>query len=150
MGKFESAEFEKKIYTKIREYGLEQNITFLGVLTGTKKFQAYGSSDIFCFPSFFEAESFPVVLLEASCFGLPIVSTWWRGIPSIVTDNENGYLVPIKSEGRVAEKLQVLVADASLREEMGKKSRGLYVKKYTLEKFYQTIEKTLATLGKMN
>jgi glycosyltransferase involved in cell wall biosynthesis len=48
---------------------------------------------VFCFPSFFNSEAFPVVLLEALACGLPIVSTRWRGIPSIVDDGECGLLV---------------------------------------------------------
>lgn len=146
MGKFESVEFEAEVQRKITEYGLEKNITFLGVLTGDKKFETYRNSDIFCFPTFFEAESFPVVLLEASCFSLPVISTKWRGVPSIVSEGENGYLVSIKDEIKVADKLQLLIENPELREQMGRRGRQLYLEKYTLKEFHTNIEHCLSSI----
>ena len=124
---------------------MERTVTFLGVLIGDDKYSNYSKNDVFCFPSFYESESFPVVLLEASSFALPIVSTWWRGIPSIVTDGDNGFLVPVKDAHSVAEKLEILINDRAARAKMGARSRQLYVENYTLEKFHKNIETALCT-----
>ena len=146
MGKFESIEFEKKVKDRIVEYKLDKFITFLGVLTGAKKNEAYMNSDVFCFPSFFEAENFPVVLLEASSFSLPIVSTQWRGIPSIVVHDVSGFLAPIKDHSAIAGYLELLISDLELRTRMSAKGRERYLKKWTMAKFYENIENALSSI----
>lgn len=146
MGKFESVEFEEKVKNEIREWTLEEQVIFLGVLTGARKYEAYLTSDVFCFPSFFEAESFPVVLLEASSFSLPIVSTLWRGIPSIVADGVTGFLTPIKDPAAISEKLELLIGDSELRRGMGAKGREKYLKELTMDKFYGNIENALSSI----
>jgi glycosyltransferase involved in cell wall biosynthesis len=143
MGKFESAQFERSTRNFVAENNLSSFVQFLGVKTGQEKFKEYWQSDIFCFPSFYTSESFPVVLLEASSFGLPLVSTLWRGIPSIVIEGDNGFLVPIKDEVLLARRLEALLNDDEQRKAMGKRSRQLYVENYTLDKFYQSIESAL-------
>jgi glycosyltransferase involved in cell wall biosynthesis len=143
MGKFESPEFENSVRNFVAANSLSGVAEFLGVKTGDDKFREYWQSDVFCFPSFYTSESFPVVLLEASSFGLPLVSTWWRGIPSIVIDGDNGYLVPIKDEVLLATRLEALLTDDQQRKKMGERSRQLYIEKYALDKFYRNIEKAL-------
>lgn len=146
MGKFESMEFEKRVREKVILYDLQNEVTFLGVLTGEAKFNVYAKADIFCFPTYFEAESFPVVLLEASSFALPIVSSQWRGVPSLVDDDKNGFLCPIKDYNYVAQKLKLLIEDPILRKKMGEHSRDNYLNKYSLNRFYENMEEALATI----
>jgi glycosyltransferase involved in cell wall biosynthesis len=148
MGKFESVQFEKSIQNLVEDKNISGLVQFLGVKTGRDKFQEYWQSDIFCFPSFYESESFPVVLLEASSFELPVVSTRWRGIPSIVIDEDNGFLVPIMDEKSLAVRLEVLLKNEQLRRRMGERGRQLYLEKYTLEKFYNNIEHALSSTRK--
>lgn len=149
VGEFKSAEYEKVVKDGVVELGLESNIIFTGVLVGREKFEVYHTSDIFFFPSFYESESFPVVLLEACCFALPIVSTYWRGIPSIVEDGENGYLAPVREDHTFAERLMTLINDDDLRSRMGNSARKIYEKKYTVEKFFDNMETALSELAAM-
>lgn len=141
LGKFESNDFEQKVRGRVSSLQLDKTITFLGVKSGQEKFEVYAQADIFCFPTYFEAESFPVVLLEALSFGLPVVSTKWRGIPTMVRDNENGMLTDIKNPHATAEKLEMLIKDATLRTRLGKNGRDLYAKNFSIEKFHENLEK---------
>lgn len=141
MGRFHSAEFEKAVNEKVVSLGLASYVTFLGVKTGNDKWQTFSKADIFCFPSFFEAETFGLVVLEAMQFELPVVATRWRGIPSLVHENETGYLVPIKDAEAVAAKLRLLLEDEEKRKMMGKRGREIYLQEFTLEKWYERIEK---------
>ena len=141
MGRFHSAEFEKKAKEKIATFGISSYVELLGVKSGDDKWKAFGRADIFCFPSFFEAETFGLVVLEAMQFQLPVVSTHWRGIPSLVQDGKTGYLVPIKNAEAVAAKLRLLLEDESKRKIMGKKGRELFLKEFMIDKWYCRMEK---------
>lgn len=139
VGVFDSKEFRKKVTSFVNEHNLP--VITHGVLHGREKFIAYRNADIFCFPSYYEVETFGLVLLEAMQFELPIVATYWRGIPDVVVDGENGYLVPIKNSEALTEKLKLLIGDHELREKMGRRGRQLFLEKYSLEKHITEMEK---------
>lgn len=136
MGKFESSEFEQKVKDYIKKHKLDNHITFLGVLSGGSKFSAFQRADIFCFPTFFESETFGVVLLEAMQFSLPVVATTWRGIPSIVKNKVNGFLIDPKNADELAKRLELLILDPSLRLRMGNEGRKIFLSKFTLKEFH--------------
>ncbi|MCB0778125.1 MAG: glycosyltransferase, partial [Flavobacteriales bacterium] len=109
-------------------------------------FRHFAACDIFCFPSHFEAESFGLVLVEAMQFARPVVSTHWRGIPSVVSDGVNGYLVPVEDPGAVAGRLGVLADSPELRRRMGEEGRRIFEQRFTLERFQRNMEDALAGL----
>ena len=145
LGKFESEKFEFTVKALVKKLHLDSEVTFWGVVTGDQKFAVYASSDMFCFPTYYETESFPVVLLEALSFGLPVVTTRWRGIPSIINDGINGYLAEIKDPVAIAQKLELLINDSTHRISMGQVSRQTFLEKYTIDKFYTSIEHALTS-----
>lgn len=148
MGKWGSAEFRSECEEYVSANDLKAQVTFLGVLQDEAKYERFASCDVFCFPSYFEAESFGLVLVEAMQFAKPVVSTRWRGIPSVVDEGVNGFLVPTHSASAVAEKLTALAADPAMRERMGKEGRRIFEERFTLEAFHRNMEGELALLGK--
>jgi len=69
------------------------------------------------------SEGFPMVLLEAKAFGLPIVSFDCETGPSeIVKNNEDGFIVPMNDTVQFTEKLDLLVNNFDLRKKMGRKA----------------------------
>lgn len=146
MGKFDCKVFKQKVYRFVENNGLKDNVDFLGVCTGKKKWLFYNEASIFCFPTFFESETFGLVVLEAMQFKLPVVATRWRGIPSMVEEGESGFLVPIKDSRAVAEKLSLLLNSPDLQKKMGEKGRQVYLKCFTLDKFLHNIEKAVLTI----
>jgi glycosyltransferase involved in cell wall biosynthesis len=141
MGAFESTKFRNIVKIFIDANGLKEYIEFLGVRTGDEKWHAYLDADIFIFPSFFESESVPRVILEAMCFKLPVVTTNWRGIPSLVENRKTGFMAQIKDSKTFAEKISLLINDSELRIKMGEKGRKIFLKKFTAENYWQNIEK---------
>ncbi|WP_158642941.1 glycosyltransferase family 4 protein [Mucilaginibacter ginsenosidivorax] len=148
-GKFETDDYKNAFFEKISEFNLDSYVEYLGVITGEKKTQAFLNADIFCFPSFFISESFGLVLLEAMEFKLPIVATRWRGIQSIVEENQNGYLVDIRNSDQLAERILLLVSDPELLKQMGDKSRELFIEKYTLERYINALNMSFKELIKL-
>lgn len=140
MGNFESPAYEQQLRAFVEQHQLQAHVTFLGVRTGTEKYKAFERADIFCFPTFFEAEAFPVVLVEAQCFGLPVVSTHWRGVPAVVEDTQNALLVPPHDAEAVAAALARLIEDPALRCKMGQHSRQRYLEHFTEDRYWANIE----------
>jgi glycosyltransferase involved in cell wall biosynthesis len=131
MGQWHSEDFANTVAAQVAELGVSSQVKFLGVLTGPEKFAAFRRADLFCFPSFFNCEAFPVVLLEAMAWGLPIVSTKWRGIPSIVDDGVNGFLVDPHDAVALADQVERLARDVELRQAMGRAGRAKFVREFT-------------------
>jgi len=146
MGKWGSPEYEQECGELVRAFGLADRVEFLGVLSGTEKFKRFAACDIFCFPSYFEAESFGLVLIEAMQFAKPVISTQWRGIPSVVTDGVNGFLVPVREPAAVAEKMVMLGNDPVLRRTMGEEGRRIFTRDFTLNAFHRAMERELLGL----
>lgn len=143
VGDFASQIFKDKVVAYCRNNSLEDIVCFPGVKKGHEKWQYFLGADIFCFPSFFEAESFGNVVVEAMMFELPVVGSHWRGIPDIVAEGTTGWLVPPKDPIATANKLSTLIKDASLRKQMGMAGRQRYLEKYRLEQFLVNMRQIL-------
>jgi len=140
VGQFQSAEFEQRALARVAELGIEGNVTFSGLLVGQEKMAAFARADVLCLPSFYESEAFPIVLLEAMSFGLPVLATRWRGIPAIVDDGVTGYLVEPRDAGAVVDRLEQLSNDSGLRSRMGAAARDKYLGAYTEERYVAQFE----------
>jgi glycosyltransferase involved in cell wall biosynthesis len=81
-----------------------------------------------------ETESAPLTLLEALSSGLPVVATRVGGIPEIIEDGVNGFLVPAKDPESIAERLLDLSRDKGLRVGLGARARQTVLDRYTVEK----------------
>jgi glycosyltransferase involved in cell wall biosynthesis len=95
---------------------------------------------IACLPSFY-GEGLPKSLLEAAACGLPIVTTDMPGCREVVTDGDNGFLVPVKNVDALAAALKKLILDANLRRQMGERSRVRALAEFSQAR---VIEATLA------
>lgn len=91
---------------------------------------------IMAFPSYY-MEGLPKSLIEATAVGRPIVTTCSIGCKEAVMNGYNGYLIPIKDSDALAEKLKILFDDESLRQEMGRNSRKLAERDFSIENVVQ-------------
>ncbi|MFW9830990.1 MAG: N-acetyl-alpha-D-glucosaminyl L-malate synthase BshA [Candidatus Thorarchaeota archaeon] len=81
-----------------------------------------------------ELEGAPLSLLEAMSCGLPVVATEVGGIPEIITDSENGLLVPLGDIDAMADKLFVVLTDSMLANRLGKQARQAILERHTVDK----------------
>lgn len=139
VGKPESYKIEHAIKIFLDKENLKDRVKLHGVKVGKEKGMIYHQSDIFCFPTFFESEGLPIVIIEAMQYTLPVVTTSWRGIPDMIENNVNGFLCPIKNVDIITEKLELLISDESLRKKMGQNGRSIFKKKYTQDIFEREI-----------
>ncbi len=132
----------------IEKYGLEEVVEYAGKKYGTDKTEVFSKADIFALPTFYSNECFPLVLLEAMQFSLPIVSTFEGGIPDVIKEGETGFLVPQNDAITLAEKLELLIKDPGLRKEMGEMGRNKYEAEFTLAVFEKRFKSILQELVK--
>jgi glycosyltransferase involved in cell wall biosynthesis len=135
---------------KIREKNLSGSVQATGPLYNEMKLEEYRNADLFVFPTFYENEAFPLVLLEALQYGLPIISTFEGGIPEMITNNETGLLVESRNAEMLANKISALLSDPALRKEMGHKGYQRFQNNYTLAHFENNMLKTFNNILKIS
>lgn len=146
VGEFSSPAFREQVHKFCREHALQDVVELPGAKRGDEKWRCFQDADIFCFPSYFESESFGNVVVEAMMFELPVVATHWRGIPDLVRDQQTGFLAEIKNHQEVAGLLSLLIEDRALRIRMGKAGRKVYEETYQIEKFLELMETKLVNV----
>ena len=125
----------------ISKKGLAEKVSVSGPRHEDEKYLTFLNADIFVFPTFYKNEAFPLVILEAMQFELPVISTCEGAIPEIIDDGVNGFLVKRRSPNEIAAKLELLIKDPQLRRAMGGKGREKYLSNYTLSHFQNNMEK---------
>ncbi|GGP01714.1 glycosyl transferase [Cloacibacterium rupense] len=128
-GDISKEEFEKKVTA----LNLSKHVKYLGKKYGKEKEYIYKNANLFIFPTY--QDCFPLVLLEAMQFSLPIISSSEGGIPDIVYDGENGIIVPQKDFLELSLAIEKLILNPKTSMEMGKKGRIKFLNKYILDKF---------------
>jgi len=107
-----SGEDEGKLIQTVNEYGLHNDIDFIGFQRNPFKYMA--RADVFVLSSLYEG--FGNVIVEAMALGLPVISTDCQSGPSeIIEDKKNGVLVPVKDEGALAEAILDVLTNDELR-----------------------------------
>jgi len=86
--------------------------------------------DIFVNPSIHESETFGVAVLEASACELPVITSDIGGLPEVVQEGITGFLILPRDVEGLAEKLELLIQNADLRQKMGKAGREFVKKSY--------------------
>jgi len=99
------------------QFGVKQNVIWLGTLSEDDKLAAYSACDIFCLPS--DTEPFGIVLLEAQAMGKPAIATMAGGVPYVVKNGETGLLVPPRDYIGFAHAINSLLSDNHRRKKMG-------------------------------
>lgn len=102
-----------------QDLGLDSRVVFWGERQDIPAVLA--SLDLTVVPSV--SESLPNVILESMAAGVPVVATRVGGIPEIVEDGRNGLLTPPGDDQRMAEAIERLVREPSLRKEFGQRAK---------------------------
>ncbi|MFX0204880.1 MAG: glycosyltransferase [Candidatus Hodarchaeota archaeon] len=94
--------------------GLSDRVLFLGwVNHGLRFWNHLRNSTVFVLPSI--SEGFPRALIEAMACGLPVVATKVGGVPDVIRDGVNGYLVPSRDEEALSEAIEKVLNNINFR-----------------------------------
>jgi colanic acid/amylovoran biosynthesis glycosyltransferase len=107
----------EKLNKLIRSLDLDRNVTILGWVNQEDVTKLMLHSDILITPSITandgDQEGIPVVIMEAQAMGLPVISTYHSGIPELIIDGHNGYLVKERDSSAHADKINLLISSES-------------------------------------
>lgn len=115
----------------ISRLDLTGSTTFTGELNTDKLNGIYNKSNLLVLPSF--NESFGTVLIEAMARKLPVIGSNIGGIPEIIDDNKNGFLVKPKKIEELAEKIIKVLKNKKLAKRFGDNGYRKVQKKYLWE-----------------
>jgi glycosyltransferase involved in cell wall biosynthesis len=115
-----------KARRRIEQLQLADSCELPGMVGGDKKAALFASANLLVLPSY--NEGLPMAILEGMQAGMAVVSTPVGGIPEIVRDGYNGFLVPPGDIDALAEKLFILAGSPDLCLQMGKRSREMVEK----------------------
>lgn len=90
-----------------RRRGIEERVRITGWVSGEQVRQEILASRALVLPSF--AEGLPMVIMEAFALGRPVLSTYIAGIPELVVDKQNGWLIPSGSKAAIVRALHELM-----------------------------------------
>jgi glycosyltransferase involved in cell wall biosynthesis len=130
-GSFPDAATEEFFKQTLERLGSPNTIQYIGFADANAKARLMAQADIFCFPTYYYAESFGIVVVEAMAFGLPIVATRWRSVPDFFPSNYPG-LVDIQSPDQIASAL----LDIAVRDD-AEDFRARFLQKYTVQNYVE-------------
>ena len=134
---------EEQFIDEINKRELTEYVFAHGAKYGNEKDVFLQKTDVFVFPTYYNNECFPLVLLEAMEQGLPCISTNEGGIPSIIENEKTGYIIEKHSPQIIAEKIEYLMEHPQQCANMGKAGRKKFLNEFTLDKFEARIKNIL-------
>lgn len=145
-----SGPLTENLKKQVRDLGLEDRIRFVGRIDEKDLAAYYYAADVFCLPSVDRTEAFGYVQVEAMMCGLPVVSTWLdNGVNYVSLDRETGLTVPIRDSRALAQALDQLRLDESLRKSLALKayqrSHELFSAEKTAEGVYRVFREVAGT-----
>ncbi len=117
----------------------EGTLNYLGKLTDVRP--AISNCSVYVLPSY--REGTPRTVLEAMSMGRAIITTDAPGCRETVIDNENGFLVPVKSVDTLVVAMKKLIDNPELIKEMGQRSREIAEEKYDVHKVNDSMLKAM-------
>jgi glycosyltransferase involved in cell wall biosynthesis len=119
----------------------EPAVRYHGFVTGLEKRRLFMECDCFCLPTYYSAESFPLVLLEAMAYGMDIVTTRWRSIPELLPEGYPG-IVDSQSPVQIAAALALVS-----RNYQGDRLRHRFEEHYTDHRWIVRMKEALAKVN---
>lgn len=116
----------------VADLGITENVIFTGFIHPKDVPYYYAASDIFVVPSVIEA--FGLVTVEAMACGKPVIGANVGGIPDVIKNGLNGYLVEPKDPKSLADKIAFLIENPGLMKKMGREGRRIAEKNFDIEK----------------
>ncbi|MFL5919011.1 MAG: glycosyltransferase family 4 protein [Gaiellaceae bacterium] len=127
---------------RAHELGVVRDTLFLGYQEDVAPY--YAAFDALVLPS--SNEGTPVSAIEALAAGRPVVATRVGGVPDVVEDGQDGFLVEPGATDDLADRLAQLARDPDLRKRMGDAGRARVVPRYAVERLVDDVDRLYRSL----
>lgn len=131
--------YMERITKRIKELDLQDNV-HVEFYPWDEMPAAYREAEICIYPSCFQ-EPFGLALLEAGAVGRPMVVSRAGGMPEIIRDGENGFLVDMHDHRQLARRCLDLLSDPALAGQVGRTARSVVEERFGVDTM---VENTLA------
>ncbi len=122
----------KESYMRLaHELGIDNHCTFVGAVPHDDVFTSLASAAVSVVPS--RQEAFGLTTIESLSVGTPVVASNVGGIPEVIRDGINGFLIPPEDAGELSRRLIQVLLQPDLQKEMSRNARSTF-----LERFEQT------------
>ncbi|WHH58357.1 glycosyltransferase [Petroclostridium sp. X23] len=143
---------KKELKKQISDLKLNQKVKIYDFISPHKIPDVMNDHHIFCLPSIVASngieEGTPNVLKEACASGMPVVATSHSGIPHVINNGKNGFLVNEKDTEQLAQSLIYLIEHSEIWESMSQWGRSHIEENFDKIKQAEKIEKIYADLIK--
>lgn len=133
----------RRFAQEIETRGLDGIAVYHGRKYGKEKDTFLRMAEMFVFPTYYFNECFPLVILEAMMYGLPVITTDEGGIRDEVKDGINGFVVKPQDATALANAIQRILEDEKARKAMGTEGRRMFKERFTIECFENNIKRLL-------
>lgn len=139
-------ELREEIESYIQQKNLLSNVTITGWIKGDEVRNLILASRAMVLPSF--AEGLPVVIMESFILNRPVLTTRIAGIPELVKEGQNGWLVTPNDPTQLADRMgEILQTPVSRLLDMGKEGGRAVQLKHTVFTEIPKLEQALASIN---
>ena len=137
-------EVEDMFFEKLKKLNkvFNNRVKYLGVVEGDEKMKLLKKTSIFCLPTFYKTEAFPLSIIEAMALGNAIITTNHNYLPSIVSE-KNGIIVPVSNVAELGKSIISLINNHSLSS-IQKSNVDFARENFSFSNFKENIKRILA------
>ncbi len=140
----------EEIINELENHGLLPKMNHFGPAYGEEKFRLLANSNLFLFPTYYKSECYPLVLIEALQFGIPVISSNEGAISDIIKDGESGFIIDPKNIEEIVGKIKLVYNDINLHKKMQLAARKSYLAKNSIDKFESGLNNVIDEVLKGN
>lgn len=128
-----------------KNLNISKNVNFVGNVSSDEVKKYYKNSTIVIVPSIYP-DNFPTVCIEAMSVGRPLIGSRIGGIPELIDNGDNGYLVRPYSPESLAQKIMLLLLNKKLLNKFGSNARNKAEKKFDINEHIRKLENIYSAL----
>ena len=128
---------EQRLKDKVKELGIEKDVIFTGFVKNVGDFLNIMDVQVNCS---FGTETSCLSLLEGMSIGIPAVATDYGGNPYLISNGENGYIVPTKNPEETANAIKKILTNNDIKKRMREKAIEIYNNKFTIQTYVNNVQ----------
>ncbi len=131
VGAFSEEKFKKRFFRELKNLELEKECLYLGPKYGKEKFEILEGTNYLVFPTSYDNEVFPLVILEALMYGVPVLSYDNAAIREVISKDHLGFVAKQEDYAALTQELKKRILQ---KDENSTKVRQEFKNKYVLAK----------------